>query len=222
MDALGWPSAPEQGPLWAQAAFLGCLCPIQQPRHLQCKHSGPHTQWLPPAWSGQPNPSTTPSSPPLSFPLGRGSEGGTGRGTRAQARGGWERWARMNGHANETPLNRARIPQKGGPLQGGPLPPYLLPHLWAEPPATEETSFPGEGSQLPGPPLGLASSFPPSGTQAWEVSLLGAWPSTVGLLSHRTVTACPQPRPVGPARVRAGEGRASSVRAELWGQCSRV
>ena len=161
-DAPAWPSVGELGPQWAQAAFLGCLCPIQQ-RHFQCKHSGPPTQWFPPAWPGQPDPSPPP--PHHHCPSLWGGAGCVWRGTRPQSGGGWEGWERMNGHANEILKNPARIPRKGGPREGLAVS-SPRPHLWAESPATEGTSFAGQGSQLLGPPLPGPGGAPP-----WSLAL---------------------------------------------------
>lgn len=205
----------DRGLLVAQGAFLGCLCPFQQPRHLLCKHSGPHTQWFPPAWLASQTPCST-SSLHHCPSLWRGAvwqalEGGPGPGPFLQGRKGLLGWlgmqGRMNGHADEMLMNLGQdspavesweLPHPS-PREGLTRPP--LPHLWAQLPAPPlEIPWVERAAHRP-PALALHILFLLSGTPAWWAPLLGVWPSTVRPLPQGIVTAHLQWRSGTPAEL---------------------
>lgn len=135
-------------PLGRSGSILGILAPIQQPRHLLCKHSGPHTQWFPTAGTGQPDPSSTPSPPPLSFPLWGTVLRAAGRGPRLAPflpgrkglLGGLGMLGEHEWHANEmlmslgwaSPESGSSEPPPPQPRETGRPAPSPPPHLWAE------------------------------------------------------------------------------------------
>lgn len=187
----------DRGLLVAQGAFLGCLCPIQQPRHLLCKHSGPHTQWFPPAWLASQTPCST-SSLHHCPSLWRGAvwqalEGGPGPGPFLQGRKGLLGWlgmqGRMNGHANEMLMN---LGQDSPAIESWELPhPSPREGLTrpAPAPSVGSTSSPSTGNALGGEGgssasrLGLSHSLP----SVWDPSLAGAPPR--GLAFHSAAHA---------------------------------
>jgi len=178
--------------LGAQAAFLGCLCPIQQPRHLLCKHSGaPHTM-VPASLAAQPDLASA-SSPPHCPSLWRGAvsgalEGGPRPGTFLQGRKGLLGWLgmpqRMNGHANEMLMSLGQASPESSlgscpsaaRREGSSTP--ALPLLWADPPAPPQRLSWVERAAHWASRLGLRHSL----SSVWSPSLVG--PPPQGLTVH--------------------------------------
>ena len=156
-------------------------------------HSGPHTQWFPPAWLASQTPSSTSSlhhCPSLWRGAVWGALGGGPRpGPFLQGRKGLLGWlgmqGRMNGHANEMLMN---LGQDSSAIESWelphPSPREGLTHP-APAPSVGSTSSPSTGNSLGGEGsssasrLGLTHSLP----SVWDPSLVGAPPRGLALHS---------------------------------------